>query len=236
MNETVLLVDDDAKLKELLGEYIGSYGLRVVALLDGSTVLEAIRHKSPQIVIIDIMLPKQHGLEVLKVIRAEYAVPVVRLTAKGEETDRIVGLELGADDYLPKPFNPRELLARIRAVLRRTPSQGGGLLLKSFPWKIPDEIGRLSGRRAQELDEAKLHHGFGHGWDLYITVPLELPGSEAGRLHLLVGSEHRFKPELAFALGLTHIVLVIALLIIPVSRLITQPVKRWKGGSSRPWN
>ena len=89
-------------------------------------MLSTIRNESPDIVILDIMLPGKDGLEVLKEIRSELSVPVIMLTAKGDDADRIVGLELGADDYLPKPFNPRELLARIKAVTRRVPSQGLG--------------------------------------------------------------------------------------------------------------
>jgi two-component system phosphate regulon response regulator OmpR len=119
MDETVLLVDDDAKLRRLLKEYLEGYGIRVLTLEDGSEVLKTIQMKSPDMVILDIMLPQRDGLDILKDIRAQYSLPVIMLTAKGEDTDRIVGLELGADDYLPKPFNPRELLARMRAVLRR---------------------------------------------------------------------------------------------------------------------
>ena len=120
MDEKVLLVDDDAKLRKLLGEYLEGYGCQVFTLSEGTAVLETIREKSIDIVILDVMMPKLDGIEVLKIIRMEFGLPVIMLTAKGEDADRIVGLELGADDYLPKPFNPRELLARMKAVLRRT--------------------------------------------------------------------------------------------------------------------
>jgi len=119
MDMTVLIVDDDGKLRALLKEYLEGYGFQALTLEDGFSVLETLKTESPDIVILDIMLPKKDGLEVLKEIRNECSVPVIMLTAKGEDADRIVGLELGADDYLPKPFNPRELLARIKAVLRR---------------------------------------------------------------------------------------------------------------------
>jgi two-component system phosphate regulon response regulator OmpR len=119
MGKRVLLVDDDEKLRRLLKEYLEGYEFRVLTLVDGEAVLNSIKKESPEIVILDIMLPKKDGLEVLKEIRAVSRVPVIMLTAKGEEADRVVGLELGADDYLPKPFSPRELLARMKAVLRR---------------------------------------------------------------------------------------------------------------------
>ncbi|UCF85500.1 MAG: response regulator [Desulfobacteraceae bacterium] len=123
MTKKVLLVDDDAKLRKLLREYLEGYGFEIMALPDGSSVLKTIRTEAPDIVILDIMLPERDGLDVLKDIRMKSSVPVIMLTAKGEDADRIVGLELGADDYVPKPFNPRELLARIKAVLRRLPAR-----------------------------------------------------------------------------------------------------------------
>jgi two-component system, OmpR family, phosphate regulon response regulator OmpR len=119
MGKRVLLVDDDQKLRRLIKEYLEGYEFQVFTLSDGEAVLNSVRKESPEIVILDIMLPKKDGLEVLKELRAVSQVPVIMLTAKGEEADRVVGLELGADDYLTKPFSPRELLARIKAVLRR---------------------------------------------------------------------------------------------------------------------
>jgi len=119
MGEKVLIVDDDDKLRKLLKEYLGGYGYQVRTLSDGSGVLQKLQEDSSDIVILDVMMPKKNGLEVLQDIRRESKVPVIMLTAKGEDADRIVGLEMGADDYLPKPFNPRELLARIKAVMRR---------------------------------------------------------------------------------------------------------------------
>ncbi len=126
MDRPILLVDDDEKLCKLLREYLEGYGFRVLTLVDGSSVPQTIREESPGIIILDIMLPRRDGLEVLKDIRKESSVPVIMLTARGEDADRIVGLELGADDYLPKPFNPRELLARMKAVMRRAQPRGRG--------------------------------------------------------------------------------------------------------------
>ncbi len=119
MGNKVLIIDDDEKLRKLLKEYLEGNGFKVLTLSDGSDVKKTLRKESPEMVILDIMLPGKDGLEVLKEIRTDDTIPVIMLTAKGDQTDRIVGLELGADDYLPKPFNPRELLARMRAVLRR---------------------------------------------------------------------------------------------------------------------
>ncbi len=124
MEKKVLLIDDDEKLLRLVKEYLEGYGFQVLTLPDGSAILKTIAAEVPDMVILDIMLPGKDGLDVLKEVRTEYSVPVIMLTAKGEDADRIVGLELGADDYIPKPFNPRELLARVRAVLRRPPRLG----------------------------------------------------------------------------------------------------------------
>ena len=122
MNRKVIIIDDDSKLQDLLKEYLGGYNYDIISMLSGDGVLEKINRKQPDIIILDIMLPGKDGMEILKEIRKTSAVPVIMLTAKGEETDRIVGLELGADDYLSKPFNPRELVARMKAVLRRAGS------------------------------------------------------------------------------------------------------------------
>jgi len=119
MDNRVLIIDDDERLCKLLKEYLEGNEFHVFTIGDGSEVLKSIERLSPDIIVLDIMLPGKDGLEVLKDIHREYSVPVIMLTAKGEDTDRIIGLELGADDYIPKPFNPRELLARMRAVMRR---------------------------------------------------------------------------------------------------------------------
>ena len=128
MGNRVLIIDDDEKLCRLLGEYLKDHGFHTTCLPDGAKVLANLMAETPDLVILDVMLPGKDGLEVLKEIRREHGLPVIMLTARGDDTDRIVGLELGADDYLPKPFNPRELLARMKAVLRRSGSEerGGG--------------------------------------------------------------------------------------------------------------
>ncbi len=118
----VLLVDDDARLGAMVAEYLGKHDIDVTVAGDGERGLAALRKGRFDVVLLDVMLPGADGLEICRRIRATpelAAVPILMLTAKGEEVDKIVGLEVGADDYLAKPFNPRELLARIRAVLRR---------------------------------------------------------------------------------------------------------------------
>ena len=117
--ERILLADDDAGLCELLTEFLESEGFKVESVHDGSKVVARVLAERFSLLILDVMLPGLSGMEVLKEIRRQSAILVLMLTARGDDVDRIVGLELGADDYLPKPFNPRELVARIRAVLRR---------------------------------------------------------------------------------------------------------------------
>ncbi|MCV0396471.1 MAG: response regulator transcription factor [Rhizobiaceae bacterium] len=115
----ILIVDDDTRLSAMLADYLGGAGFAVSRVDTSEAGLAAVRRRAPDAVILDVMLPDFDGLEACRRIRAFSDVPILMLTAKGEETDRIVGLELGADDYLPKPFNPRELLARLKAILRR---------------------------------------------------------------------------------------------------------------------
>lgn len=123
MEKHVLVIDDDAKLRHLLGDYLTGYGFKVTSLEDGSRVMETVQSKSPDMIILDVMLPDRDGFDILRELRTSCRIPVIMLTARGEDEDRIVGLEMGADDYLPKPFNPRELLARMKAVMRRTEEQ-----------------------------------------------------------------------------------------------------------------
>lgn len=117
--QRLLVIDDDPKLGGLLREYLGGRGYQVELAADGPRGLERHAQGDVDLIILDVMMPGMDGLEVLRQLRATARTPVVMLTARGDDVDRIIGLELGADDYLPKPFNPRELLARVSAVLRR---------------------------------------------------------------------------------------------------------------------
>ena len=133
--EHVLVVDDDAEIRSLLRDYLQKNGYRVTAGADGRAMWAAFDAAKADIVVLDVMMPGDDGLTLCRNLRARSQVPVIMLTARGEETDRIVGLEMGADDYLPKPFNPRELLARIKSILRRT---------RALPDNLqPDEARRL---------------------------------------------------------------------------------------------
>lgn len=118
--DQILLIDDDVELCSLVTEYLEAEGFKVEAVFDGKRGLERALNGPQLLVVLDVMLPGLNGLDVLRRIRITSKIPVLLLTARGEDVDRIVGLEIGADDYLPKPFNPRELMARIRAILRRT--------------------------------------------------------------------------------------------------------------------
>ncbi len=126
--ERILIVDDDAEIRHLLRDYLARNGMRAEAVADGRAMRAALQQGRYDLVILDLMLPGEDGLTLCRELRARSNLPVIMLTARGEDTDRIVGLEMGADDYVPKPFNPRELLARIKAVLRRAQTlPGSGL-------------------------------------------------------------------------------------------------------------
>ncbi len=124
MAAKILVVDDEAKIVRLVRSYLEQAGYAVVEAADGQTALIQARREKPDLVVLDLGLPVIDGLEVARILRRERDVPIIMLTARVEDTDKIVGLELGADDYVTKPFNPRELVARVRAVLRR--ASGGG--------------------------------------------------------------------------------------------------------------
>ncbi|HAD07730.1 MAG TPA: response regulator transcription factor [Bellilinea sp.] len=123
MPEKILLIDDEAKITRTLKLYLEQAGYKTVSVQDGALAMPAFHHERPDLVILDILLPHQDGWEICRQIRSTSRVPIIMLTAQGEETDRIVGLELGADDYIAKPFSPREVVARVRAVFRRTQGQ-----------------------------------------------------------------------------------------------------------------
>lgn len=123
MNELILVVDDEARIVKLAKDYLENGQFRVRTAADGNTALAIARQEKPDLIVLDLNLPGMDGLDVCRTLRRESDVPIIMLTARVEETDRLIGLELGADDYITKPFSPRELVARVRVVLRRV--QGG---------------------------------------------------------------------------------------------------------------
>ena len=120
MNKKILIVDDEPQIVRVLKGYLETAGFQVVTASGGTEAIAAFRHEAPDLVVLDLMLPEVDGLDVARAIRRQGDVPIIMLTARVEETDRLIGLELGADDYVTKPFSPREVVARVRAVLRRT--------------------------------------------------------------------------------------------------------------------
>ena len=141
----VLVVDDDLDIRSLLRDYLEKNGYRVTAVGDGKAMWAAFDEARPDILVLDVMLPGTDGLTLCRNVRARSGIPIIMLTARGEETDRIVGLEMGADDYLAKPFSPRELLARIKSVLRRA---------RTLPDNLQPETARRIGFAGWTLDIA----------------------------------------------------------------------------------
>lgn len=150
MDHRVLIVDDDSRLFALLRDYLGAQSVATTHAPDGPTALGLLAADSFDAVLLDVMMPGMDGLEVLRRIRKNSRIPIIMLTARGDETDRVVGLELGADDYLPKPFGPRELLARLRAVLRRAAPQPQSELLRAGRLIV-----NVDARSVQVGDESK---------------------------------------------------------------------------------
>ncbi|MBX7220489.1 MAG: response regulator transcription factor [Blastocatellia bacterium] len=154
--EQILVIDDDVDLCALISEYLEPEGFDLEIVHSGEQGLERALSGQPAMVVLDVMLPGINGFEVLRRIRAKSQVPVLMLTARGHDVDRIVGLEIGADDYLPKPFNPRELVARMRAILRRT-RKGAQLVMDEVPVesiKLADVEVDLGGRVVRKNGES----------------------------------------------------------------------------------
>lgn len=150
MNEIILVVDDEPKIVKLARDYLERANFQVISAADGNMALTITRHNRPDLIVLDLNLPGLDGLDVCRALRRESNVPIIMLTARIEETDRLIGLELGADDYITKPFSPRELVARVRAVLRRAKGEGyePGLI------KISNLEIDLNGHRVSRDDKA----------------------------------------------------------------------------------
>jgi DNA-binding response OmpR family regulator len=169
---TVLIVDDEPRIVDLARDYLEHAGFEVVTASDGAAALESARRVQPDLVVLDLGLPEIDGLEVTRQLRGSSAIPIVMLTARDDELDRVLGLELGADDYLTKPFSPRELVARVKAVLRRT----------SRP---PEPAGELVTAGDVRLDVARMRVSVGSG-DVDLTTTefklLETLARQPGRI------------------------------------------------------
>jgi two-component system phosphate regulon response regulator OmpR len=153
----ILLIEDDARLAEMVSEYLGEAGFRVSVAGRGRTGLELLAREPYDALILDLMLPDMDGLEVCRQLRARSGTPVLMLTARGNAMDRVVGLEMGADDYLPKPFEPRELLARLRAILRRRQTGDRSAVLRFGRLEIDRDARAV---RVDGLDRSLTGHQF----------------------------------------------------------------------------
>lgn len=158
--ETILVADDEAAIRDLVRLYLEKEAYRVVTVADGAEALVQVRSERPALLILDLMMPQMDGWEVCRRVRAESNMPILMLTARDQDIDKIVGLEMGADDYLIKPFNPRELVARVRAILRRTggepgaadrPRQAGDISIDPGSREVTHNGERLA-LRAKEFD------------------------------------------------------------------------------------
>lgn len=179
MSAKILVVDDESKIVKLVRSYLEQSGFSVVEAGDGQTALIQFRREKPDLIVLDLGLPGIDGLEVARVIRRERNTPIIMLTARIEDTDKIVGLELGADDYITKPFNPRELVARVRAVLRRAapPDDATRKVLQAGPLAL-DLAGHSASLDGAPLDLTPTE------FDL-LAVFLQHPGRAFSRLELL---------------------------------------------------
>jgi len=172
----ILIVDDDAEIRHLLGSYLLKNGLKATTAADGKAMWQALDAARVDLIVLDLMLPGEDGLTLCRKLRAKSDIPVIMLTARGDETDRIVGLEMGADDYLPKPFSARELLARIKVILRRA---------RSLPDNLRPEDTRHIGFAGWTLDTAQRHLVSGEG------VVTALSGAEYRLLRIFLSHPNR---------------------------------------------
>jgi DNA-binding response OmpR family regulator len=177
MNELVLVVDDEPKTAKIARDYLESSGFQVSTAANGVDALAAARHERPDLVVLDLNMPGMDGLDVCRALRRESDVPIIMLTARVEETDRLIGLELGADDYITKPFSPRELVARVRAVLRRTRGGWQGGIIRSADLEI-DLNGHRVERAGQNIQLSRSE------FNLLVTLA-QNPGQTFTRAQLL---------------------------------------------------
>jgi len=177
MNELILVVDDETRIIKLARDYLERAGFQVLSAGDGNTALAAARRERPDLIVLDLLLPGMDGLDVCRAIRRESDVPIIMLTARVEETDRLVGLELGADDYITKPFSPRELVARVRTVLRRARHSPPPGLLRVADLEI-DLDGRRLSRAGETIQLSRIEFNL-------LAILAQHPGQTFTRAQLL---------------------------------------------------
>lgn len=180
---SVLIVDDDVQIRQLLRDYLSDFGMSVVAVADGKAMAEALEKSVFDILILDLMLPGESGLALCRSLRAKSDIPILMLTARGEAMDRVVGLEMGADDYIVKPFEPRELVARIQSILRRV---HGGQAIASDHKQYAEFMGwSLDSVLRQLVSAEKLVIPLSNAEFRLLTVLIEHPGRILSREFLL---------------------------------------------------
>ncbi|WP_447957485.1 response regulator [Vreelandella sp. EE7] len=194
-SDCVMIVDDDPEICELLADYLGRHGYQVLTADNAQSLYAILDKQTPSLVLVDVMMPGDDGFAVCRALRRQGDMPIIMLTASSDETDRILGLELGADDYMAKPFNPRELLARIKAVLRRTragsepPSAGHARWVRFGPWQLD--------RTTRELvDQGGAHTSLSGADFQLLQVFLERPATVITRDDLYTLSRGRHAPPL----------------------------------------
>ena len=178
MAKKILVVEDEKKLVTIVRGYLEQAGFNVVTAFDGQEALTVFRHEKPALVLLDLNLPKIDGLDVCRTLRKESNVPVIMLTARVEEADRLIGLELGADDYIVKPFSPREVVARVRAVLRRTEGESAKAEVLTAGDLVVDLAKHAAQVRGKPVELTPTE------FDL-LAVMMQNPGRAFTRLHLL---------------------------------------------------
>ena len=178
MTETILVVDDQASVRQLLQEYLGEQGYRVVSAVDGQSALYTARHEQPDLILLDVMMPRMDGYQFLRLYRQERQTPVIIITARDEETDAVLGLDLGADDYVIKPFRMRELLARVRALLRRSDGAGERGEVLRVEGLVLDEKAHMLNVKDRPVDLTPIE------FDLLATL-MRSPGQVFSRVQLV---------------------------------------------------
>ncbi len=175
--KTILVVDDEKKIVDIIKAYLEKEGYRVIAAYNGSSALREYQSQKPDLLILDLMLPEISGWDVCRAVRKESEVPIIMLTARDEQTDKIIGLEMGADDYVTKPFDPKELVSRVKAILRRVEKQPAGKVIALRDLKIEVEKRKVTlGDRILDLTPIE--------FDI-LLVMAENPGRVFSRMHLL---------------------------------------------------